>query len=86
MTSILNSHSSDVSNLLTGTIAAVKCALHIGDADDFGGFVGWIDEVLFNSLVTNEPSHPYHLDESIFLFRDIRSNFSFSFHFSMNFL
>ena len=25
----------------------------------------------------------YHLDESIFIFREIRSNFSFLFHFSM---
>ena len=34
-------------------------------------------------LVTNELSHPYHLDEFFFIFRDIRSNFSFLFHFSM---
>ena len=36
-----------------------------------------------NPLVTNGISHPYHLDESIFIFRDIRSIFSFLFHFSM---
>ena len=30
--------------------------------------------------MTNELSHPYHLDESIFVFRSI---FSFLFHFSM---
>ena len=28
-------------------------------------------------------SHPYQLDESTFIFRGIRSNFSFLFHFSM---
>ena len=28
-------------------------------------------------------SHPYHLDESISIFRDTRSNFSFLFYFSM---
>ena len=33
--------------------------------------------------VTNGISHPYHLDESIFIFRVIRSDFSFLFHFSM---
>ena len=36
-------------------------------------------------IVTNGFSHPYHLDESTFIFRDIWSNFSFLFHFSMNF-
>ena len=34
--------------------------------------------------MTNGLSHPYHLDEFTFIFRGIRSNFSF--HFSMNFL
>ena len=34
-----------------------------------------------NPVVTNELSHPYHWDESIFILRDIRSNFSFLFHF-----
>ena len=37
----------------------------------------------FNPLVTNGLSHPYHLDESIFKFRGVRSNFLFLFHFSM---
>ena len=32
------------------------------------------------------PSHPYHLDESILIFRDIRSKFSFSFNFSIKFM
>ena len=38
-----------------------------------------------NPLVTNGLSHRYHLDESIFIFRGIRSIvfFSFLFHFSM---
>ena len=31
----------------------------------------------FNPLVTNGLSHCYHLDESTFIFRGIRSNFSF---------
>ena len=34
-----------------------------------------------NPLVTNGLFHPYNLDESIFIFRGIRSHFSF--HFSM---
>ena len=34
-------------------------------------------------LVTNGLSHPYPLDESIFIFRGFRSKFSFLFHFSM---
>ena len=38
-----------------------------------------------NPLVTNGLSHPY-LDESTFVLRGISSNFSFLFHFSMNFL
>ena len=37
----------------------------------------------FNPLVTNGFSHPYHLDESTFIYRGIRSDFSFLFHFSM---
>ena len=36
-----------------------------------------------NPVVTNGLSHPYHLDETIFIFRGIRSNFSFLFHISM---
>ena len=33
--------------------------------------------------MTNGFGRPYHLDESNFIFRDIRSNFPFLFHFSM---
>ena len=40
----------------------------------------------FNPLMTNGFSHPYHLDESTFIFRGIRSIFSFLFHFSMKFM
>ena len=37
---------------------------------------------MFKPLVTNGFSHPYHLDESTFIFRGMRSNFSFFlFHF-----
>ena len=36
-----------------------------------------------NPLVTNGICHHYHLEESIFVFRDIRIDFSFLFHFSM---
>ena len=39
-----------------------------------------------NPLVTNGLSHPYHLDESIFILRGIRVDFSFLFHFSMKFM
>ena len=34
----------------------------------------------FNPLVTNGLSHPYQLDESTFVFRGIRSDFSFLYH------
>ena len=37
----------------------------------------------FNPYVTNGLSHPYHLDESTFIFRGIINYFSFIFHFSM---
>ena len=40
--------------------------------------------VAFNPNKANGLSHPYHLDESIFIFRGISRNFSFLFHFSMN--
>ena len=36
-----------------------------------------------NPPLTNGLSHPYHLDQSIFIFRGIGSNFSFLFHFLM---
>ena len=39
-----------------------------------------------NPLVTYGFFHPYHLDESTFILRDVRSNFSFLFHFSMKFM
>ena len=39
---------------------------------------------MFNPLVTNGLSHPYHLDESTFIVRGISSDFSFLFHFLMN--
>ena len=39
--------------------------------------------VCINPLLTNGISHPYHFDESSFIFRGIRSNFTFLFHFSM---
>ena len=42
--------------------------------------------MIVNPYVTNGLSHPYHLDESTFIFRNIRSNFSFLFHFSMKFI
>ena len=41
---------------------------------------------LINPLVTNGLFRPYHLTESIFIFRDIRSNFSFLIHFSIKFM
>ena len=42
--------------------------------------------VSINTFVTNGLSHPYHLDESTFIFRVIRSNFSFLFHFWREFI
>ena len=36
--------------------------------------------------MTNRLSHPYHLDESTFIFRGLRSKFSFLFHFSIKFI
>ena len=36
--------------------------------------------------MTNGLSHPYHLDESTFISRGIRSSFSLLFHFSMKFM
>ena len=39
-----------------------------------------------NPLLMNGISHRYHLDESTFIFRGIRSNFLFVFHFSMKFI
>ena len=36
-----------------------------------------------NIIVTNGLSHPYHLDESTFIFRGIGRIFSFLFHFSV---
>ena len=36
--------------------------------------------------MTNGLSHPYHLDDSTFIVRGIRSMFSFLFHFSMKIL
>ena len=41
---------------------------------------------VFNPLVTNGLSHPYHLDESTFIFRGIKSKISFLFHFLMKFV
>ena len=41
---------------------------------------------ILNPLVVNGLSHPYHLDESTFIFRGVGSNFSFLFHFSMKFM
>ena len=38
---------------------------------------------IFFPYVTNGLSHPYQMDQSIFILRCIGSNFSFLFHFSM---
>ena len=37
----------------------------------------------FNPLVTNGRSHPYKMDESTFILRGVRINFSFVFQFLM---
>ena len=39
-----------------------------------------------NLFLINGFSHHYHLGESTFIFRDIRSDFEFLFNFSMKFL
>ena len=39
-----------------------------------------------NPYLTNGFSHHYHLDESTFIFRGVRSDFYFIYYFSMNFL
>ena len=41
------------------------------------------DKHKLNRLFRNVLSHPCHLDESIFIFRDIRCNSPFLFHFSI---
>ena len=41
---------------------------------------------VFNPYLTNGFSHYYHLGQSTFIIRDIRSDFEFLFHFSMKFL
>ena len=43
----------------------------------------FIHSTHINTLVANGLSHPYHLDESTFISMEIRSYFSFLFHFSM---
>ena len=40
----------------------------------------------FNPYLTNGFSHQYHLGESTFIFRGVRSDFYFLSHFSMKFL
>ena len=50
-------------------------------------FVGHIHpEVFINPYLTNGSSHRYHLDESTFILRGVRSDFYFLSHFSMKFL
>ena len=39
------------------------------------------EKSMFNPFVTRGPSHPYHLDESIFIFRGIGSNILYFFIF-----
>ena len=39
-----------------------------------------------NPLVTNGLSHPYQMDESIFIIKGSGCDFSFLFHFSMKFM
>ena len=47
-------------------------------------YLGW--DLEFNPFMMNGFSHHYHLDESIFIFRGVRSDYYFLFHFSMKFL
>ena len=41
---------------------------------------------MLNPNKPNGLSHPYHLDESTFIYRGLRSDFSFLFHFSKKFM
>ena len=41
-----------------------------------------VSTVYINSHVTIELSHPYHLDEPTFIFKDIKDSFSFLFRLS----
>ena len=41
--------------------------------------------IQFNPYMTNGFSHHYHLEESTFVFRGVRSDFYFLSHFSMKF-
>ena len=56
------------------------------DADKRWQFSKICNFLKVNSLVMNGLSHPYHLDKSTLIFRDIRSDYSFLFHFSMKFM
>ena len=44
---------------------------------------GFAQHHRLNPLVMNGLSHPYHLDESTFIFRGFRCDFSFLFHSTM---
>ena len=45
------------------------------------GTLYWLERLsMINLLVTNGLAHPHHLDEAIFIFRNIRSNDSFLFY------
>ena len=50
--------------------------LHL-NLDRRTGFLKVRVQIVINPLVTNGLSHPYHLDESTLISRDIRSIFSF---------
>ena len=43
------------------------------------------DKAYINPFLTNGFSHHYHLGECTFMFRGIRSDLEFLFHFSMKF-
>ena len=61
-------------------MSAKNLSRSVSVSDDFNFFLQWERKELY-PIRTNEFSHHYHLDESVFSLRDIRSNFSFLFHF-----
>ena len=68
---------------LTGSSTGPKFVLRLASREHLGLYS---QRHSFNPHVTSGLTHPYYLDESTFIFRGVRSNMSFSFHFSMKFM
>ena len=72
-----NSFLYSLSRLLMVTDAMRLCAV-------WPHFYEWHGTIVLNPNEPNGISHPYHLDESIFVFRVIGSNYNFYFIFDEN--